>query len=677
MFSPDRVVLWAPWMVLFMPLFGFITLAFLGGLAKKQGNQAGMMWIATACVFISFVCAVLTFRGLTGIEVGKDALEMVRPTLPLNWIDVAGFTIPLTLLIDPLSCTLLLVVTGIGSLIHLYSVGYMSHDEERIRYFSYLNLFTFFMLVLVTGGSLPLMFVGWEGVGLCSYLLIGFWFKKKSASDAGKKAFVVNRIGDAGLIIGMALAAAKLGTLDLVELADVGAGIRPEAFGVFGAATLVALALFVGACGKSAQIPLHVWLPDAMEGPTPVSALIHAATMVTAGVYMVARLGTLYHASETASWVVAVVGALTAFVAATVAIVQNDIKKVLAYSTVSQLGYMFLACGVGAFGVGVFHLFTHAFFKALMFLGAGSVIHGLSGEQDMRQMGGLRTRMPWTFWTFTAGWLAIIGTPFLSGFFSKDEILLAAFGKSSVLFGAALLTAGITAFYMSRLFFMTFLGDYRGPLEKSHSAPEAHGHDAHDTHGAKTDAHAAHGHGDGHGHSGIHESPAVMLIPLFILALGSIGAGYLHVPHFVEDAIRVTEEIGHVAWMPYLATAVAALGVWIAYLMYLGALQDMPAKIAAQFTGIKDLLDAKWGFDDAYDSFVRNGSTGVVDVSERVLWKKVDAGWIDGAVNGLGRLAIEFSEGARLMQNGLVRGSALSILAGAVALLSAILWASQ
>jgi len=347
---------------------------------------------------------------------------------------------------------------------------------------------------------------------------------------------------------------------------------------------------------------------------------------------------------------------------------------VLAYSTVSQLGYMFLACGVGAFGVGVFHLFTHAFFKALMFLGSGSVIHGLSGEQDMRQMGGLRTRMPWTFWTFTMGWLAIIGTPFFSGYFSKDEILIAAFGESVPLFAIGLVTAGLTAFYMSRLFFMTFTGEYRGALEKAHEkAHDDHGADAHGDAHAPADAHGSHG----HGHGGIHESPAVMLIPLFLLAIGAVGAGYINIPHLVEPAIRVKEELPHLAWMPFLATGVAALGAWLAYLMYAGALRETPARLAVKYAGLKDLLDAKWGFDDAYDSFVRNGTNGVVDTSERFLWKRVDAGWIDGLVNRLGSLANEFAQGGKLIQNGLVRGSALSILAGAVAVLTAILWAQQ
>ena len=665
MMSADRIVLWAPWMVLFMPLIGFTILAFVGGLAKRQGKQEGMMALATFCVFASFAFATACVWALFSRPeaAGADELRFVQPALPWNWIDVSGLTVRFSLLIDPLSCTLMLVITGIGFLIHLYSIGYMSHDEERVRYFSYLNLFTFFMLVLVTGGSLPLMFVGWEGVGLCSYLLIGFWFKKKSASDAGKKAFIVNRIGDAGLIIGMALAASTIG-LDLMEISKA-IGARHEELWVFGPLTLMALALFIGACGKSAQIPLHVWLPDAMEGPTPVSALIHAATMVTAGVYMVARLGTLFHASETAMLIVGSVGAVTAFVAATVALVQNDIKKVLAYSTVSQLGFMFLACGVDAFGVGVFHLYTHAFFKALMFLGAGSVIHALSGEQDMRHMGGLRTRTPWTFWTFTAGWLAIIGTPFFSGFFSKDEILVAAFGHNKLLFAIALFTAGLTAFYMTRLYVMTFLGEYRGSLEKAHGEHEAHGEE-HGNHKA-----------DSHGHSGIHESPAVMLIPLIVLAVGSVFAGYFKVPEFVQPAIRVTEEALHVSWMPYLATSVAALGAWLAFLMYAGAMREVAAKLAAKYAGLKDLLDAKWGFDDAYDSFVRNGVNGVVDSSERVLWTKVDAGWIDGVVNGIGQLTLDLSEGGRAIQSGLVRGSALSILAGAVALLSAVLWAAR
>ena len=359
---------------------------------------------------------------------GRDGLRFTQPYLGVNWIEAGGFQVPANLLLDNLSAVMILVVTGIGSLIHIYSVGYMAHDPERVRYFSYLNLFTFFMLLLVLGGNLPLLFVGWEGVGLCSYLLIGFWFKKKSASDAGKKAFIVNRIGDVGLILGMIMMFHAFGSLDLVDIASNASALAPEAAGTFGPVTIVCLLLFVGACGKSAQIPLHVWLPDAMEGPTPVSALIHAATMVTAGVYMVARLAPLFVVSETAMTVVAVVGTATAVMGATIALVQTDIKKVLAYSTVSQLGFMFIAAGVGAFGVAVFHLFTHAFFKALLFLGSGSVIHALGGEQDMRRMGGLRKRIPWTFWTFVVGTLAIAGIPPLAGYHSKDAILAGALG---------------------------------------------------------------------------------------------------------------------------------------------------------------------------------------------------------------------------------------------------------
>lgn len=681
------MVLKLPWLVLMMPLFGFIVLALFGGKGKELKQDSGFTLIACLCVLVSFMAAVGTFWGLhhmpaTGVEEAEHASPKAQPSLcaardaetcveSYNWIDIGGFTIPFALLIDPLSSLLMLVITGIGFLIHMYSLGYMSHDEDRIRYFSYLNLFTFFMLVLVMGSSLALMFVGWEGVGLCSYLLIGFWFKKKSASDAGKKAFIMNRVGDAGLIMGMAIAYWKMGTLDLVELSRLGAG-QMEALGVIGPFTLLALALFVGACGKSAQIPLQTWLPDAMEGPTPVSALIHAATMVTAGVYMVSRLGTVYAASKTALLVVGTIGALTALIAATIALVQTDIKKVLAYSTVSQLGYMFLACGVGAFGVGVFHLYTHAFFKALLFLGSGSVIHALSGEQDMRQMGGLRKKIPWTFATFFVGWLAIIGTPFFSGFFSKDEILLAAFDENhgnKLLFAMALVTAGLTAFYMSRLFFMTFFGEYRGALEKGHAS----GHDAHASHATGSgDAHNDHGHA--HGHGGIHESPAVMLIPLFVLAIGSVLAGYVNVPHMVEGAIRVPLELAHISWMPLLATGVAIVGVFFAYVMYLGAWREVPAKLASRFPVLKDLLESKWGFDDAYDSFAANPVNGVVATSERELWKKVDAGWIDGTVNGIGRLFAEMATGARMLQSGLVRGSALSMLAGAVALLSAILW---
>jgi NADH-quinone oxidoreductase subunit L len=554
--------------------------------------------------------------------------------------------VPYALLIDPLSIMMILVVTGIGSLIHIYSLGYMAHDPERVRYFSYLNLFTFFMLVLVLAHNLPVMFVGWEGVGLCSYLLIGFWFKKKSASDAGKKAFVVNRIGDAGLILGMAMIfQPPFGTFDLGMIADHVNNIPAEALGVFGPVTIVCLLLFVGACGKSAQIPLHIWLPDAMEGPTPVSALIHAATMVTAGVYMVARLGPLYALSETALLVIAVIGTATALMAATVALVQTDIKKVLAYSTVSQLGYMFLACGVGAFGVAVFHLFTHAFFKALLFLGSGSVIHALSGEQDLRKMGGLRTKIPWTFGTFAVGTLAIAGIWPFAGFFSKDAILAAAWEHHKIgLFTVGLLTALLTAFYMSRLFFLAFFGEYRGPAAGDHG----HGH-----------------HDDAHGHGGVHESPPSMLVPLVLLAIGSAVAGFIHIPEVVGYPHGP-----HERWLPYVATLSAVLGIagaWFFYLRRPGLTQQIGERLAA----VRRVLEAKWGFDAAGEWLAYRA---VVNVSREVLWRRVDALAIDGAVNGAAAVTARIAEASRAVQSGLTRMYVLLILGGAVALLSYLLW---
>ena len=580
------------------------------------------------------------------LQAGEGGLRFASPVLGKNlaedlvWMEAGAFRIPFSLLLDPLSAVMILTVTGVGALIHIYSLGYMAHDEERVRYFSYLNLFTFFMLLLVLGGSLPILFVGWEGVGLCSYLLIGFWFKKKSASDAGKKAFILNRIGDAGLILGMILAFQRWGSLDLVELTEHAASIPREAFGVFGTLTVVCLLLFVGATGKSAQIPLHVWLPDAMEGPTPVSALIHAATMVTAGVYMVARLSPLFARSETALAVVAAIGAGTALMAATVALVQTDIKKVLAYSTVSQLGYMFLACGVGAFGVGIFHLFTHAFFKALLFLGSGSVIHAMSGEQDMRKMGGLRTKIPWTFWTFLVGTLAIAGIPPLAGFFSKDEILGAAFGGNrTVLFGIGLFTALLTAFYMSRLLFMTFFGHFRGDHEAKHH---------------------------------LHESPWSMLGPLCLLAIGSASVGFIDIPEFVAPVFRLPEHgaSAHAQWLPYVATVTALAGIvsgFYLYVIYVG----IPARMAAAFRPLYRLFDAKYFFDDAYNWFA---SRVVVEGSSGFLWKRFDAGLIDGIVNGAASVADAASKRVRFVQTGLVRGYALVILGGAVALLGYLLW---
>jgi NADH-quinone oxidoreductase subunit L len=709
--TPDRLLAVLPWMVLVLPLAGFTSLCLLGDRIRRDKEDGSAGVLACGTVFLSFVLAVVCavqFHGLhseraaemrghdqrlksLGVteESRKEVQEafteplFVNPhlTVPsglasgalglpvlvsdgsesMDWIRAGDLHVPMSLLIDGLSLVMMLVVTGVGFLIHVYSLGYMAHDEDRVRYFSYLNLFTFFMLLLVMGGSLPLMFVGWEGVGLCSYLLIGFWYRKKSAADAGMKAFIVNRVGDAGLILGMILALHALGTVDLVQIAEGAGALAREPWGQVGVATGICLLLFVGACGKSAQVPLHVWLPDAMEGPTPVSALIHAATMVTAGVYMVSRLAPLYVKSETAMVVVAVVGTLTAFLAATIAIVQTDIKRVLAWSTISQLGYMFLGAGVGAFGAAVFHLFTHAFFKALLFLGSGSVIHALSGEQDLRKMGGLRKLIPWTYWTFAIGTAAIAGVPFLSGFFSKDMILAGALSAHHpVLFGVAFVTALLTAFYMARLLALAFLGEYRGELAAEGTDVHGHGH-------GHTDALAG-GHG---GHGGIHESPWVMLVPLIVLAVGAATAGYLSLPQFLQPVFRLEHGAAqhHAAWLPYAAGLGAVLAAGAGVLLYTkrAALRE---RLAGVLRPLAPLAEKNYGFDAAYAWVVsRLGIRG----SER-LWKGIDVAVIDRAVVGTAAVVDEAARGVRLWQSGLVRGYALIILGGAVMVLGYLLW---
>jgi len=637
-----------PFAILILPLAGFIVLALLGDWIKRDGESAGAGYLACATVLTAFGLAVWATLRLYGYVAGPEGLRFTQATLgwpplaplelrdPLNWIDLGGFRVPWSVLVDPLSCVMMLVVTGIGSLIHVYSLGYMAHDEDRVRFFSYLNLFTFFMLLLVLGGNLPLLFIGWEGVGLCSYLLIGFWYKKESASAAGLKAFVVNRIGDVGLILGMVYIFHAFGSLDLVDIADNAGALAPEALWQWGPVTIACLLVFVGAIGKSAQIPLHVWLPDAMEGPTPVSALIHAATMVTAGVYLVARLAPLYHQSETAMLVVAVVGAVTALMAGTIAIVQTDIKRVLAYSTVSQLGFMFLAAGMGAFGVAIFHLYTHAFFKALLFLGSGSVIHAMSGEQDMRKMGGLRKKVPWTFWTFLIGTLAIAGIPPLAGFHSKDEILLSAL-HHPLLFGIALFTALLTAAYMARLLFLTFFGEFRGGHETEHH---------------------------------VHESPGSMIAPLVLLALGSIGAGFLKIDLVVQPVFRLPEaHLPPVTWLPFVATLTGVVGILIAWYLYL-SMPELRASLARPLRPALRVFGAKYFFDEVYDGFVRHA---VVGGSDRLLWRSVDARLIDGAVNRVADLTRSLARTLRPVQTGFVRHYALLVLAGAVAVVSYLL----
>jgi NADH-quinone oxidoreductase subunit L len=526
--------------LLLIPLFpfvGFLVNAFFGRRLPKKASGG----IACLALFASLVVGAVAAWQLVARDPGA---RLVDQTV-YQWITSGDFEVPLTLRLDPLGALMVLVVSGIGFLIHLYSLDYMHEETDGgyARYFSYLNLFAGFMLLLVLGANFGVMFVGWEGVGLCSYLLIGFWYKKQSASDAGKKAFVVNRIGDFAFIVGMALAFREFGTLDFREIAFRAAELQPEVG--FGLISLMTLLFFIGATGKSAQIPLYTWLPDAMEGPTPVSALIHAATMVTAGVYMIGRNAELFSLAPQTMQIVAVVGVATALLAGTIGLLQNDIKRVLAYSTVSQLGYMFLAMGVGAFAAGIFHLYTHAFFKALLFLGSGAVIHALHGEQDMRRMGGLKPHLPITYWTFLIGTLAIVGwfLPPLSGFFSKDEILFRTFwGGHRVLWSVGIATALLTAIYMFRLFHLTFHGEprYGDVVAAGHGDPHgaAHGHAAPAHPHAPAHAQEAGTHGPG-GPGHLHDAPTWMAIPLVLLAVGAAFAGLVGVPHALGGGNRI------------------------------------------------------------------------------------------------------------------------------------------
>jgi NADH-quinone oxidoreductase subunit L len=541
------------WLIPLLPAAG----AAINGLfGIRWFNRAVAGVLACLTMAAALGVSLAAFAGLVALPADERVYDVVLapwiPAIPLQTVSGIGrFEVPWAFRLDPLSAVMLLVVTGVGLLIHVYATAYMK-DEPRggyARFFCYLNLFCFFMLVLVLGANFLVMFVGWEGVGLCSYLLIGFWYEKKSAADAGKKAFITNRIGDWGFVLGVFLIFFTFGTIDFRAVAHAAAAMPVETAG-FGTISMICLLLFVGATGKSAQIPLYVWLPDAMEGPTPVSALIHAATMVTAGVYMVARNAVLFEHAPTVMLIVAIVGALTALTAATIGLVQNDIKRVLAYSTVSQLGYMFLAAGVGAFAAGVFHLVTHAFFKALLFLGSGSVIHAMAGEQDMQRMGGLKKYMPVTCVTMTIGTLAIAGIPPLAGFFSKDEILYRAFLGNRVLWALGIVTALLTAFYMARLMALTFFGSYRGPAwsrTASHAAAAeaaAHGvthpRDAHAHGQAQRDDHeVTHGAADvlqAHAWHGPHESPGTMTMPLMALAVGAIVVGFIGIPAVLGGA---------------------------------------------------------------------------------------------------------------------------------------------
>jgi NADH-quinone oxidoreductase subunit L len=696
--TPSGYFLEHLWIIPFFPLVTAALMLLIG----RRLPHAAVSFFCVGSVFLSFVYAAGAVYQLLAVAPENRVYQQIL----FEWITPGAMPGPGGLfnfvadwgyLLDPLSCVMVLVVTGVGFLIHVYSIGYMGHEGGYYRFFGYMNLFMFSMLTLVLANNLLFLFVGWEGVGLCSYLLIGFYFLKKSAADAGKKAFIVNRIGDTGFLLGIFLVAMTFGTVrftsqmlsDPVAYAGILETLRAmvdQGRLAYGAPVLtgIALLLFLGATGKSAQIPLYVWLPDAMEGPTPVSALIHAATMVTAGVYMVARMSAIYQLAPVAMDVVAIVGATTAIFAASMAVAQNDIKKVLAYSTISQLGYMFLALGVGAFSAGIFHLMTHAFFKALLFLGAGSVIHALSGEQDLRKMGGLWNTIPATSRPFLIATLAITGIPPLAGFFSKDEILGATFNRHSgvdrylFLWTVGLITAGITAFYMFRLFFQVFRG-------RSRIATELEEH--------------------------IHESPKSMTTPLMILAFFSICGGWFALPvlwgenntldTFLEPALRgVKDEIGavelgqHTLFKEYLlmmaSVGIAALGIWLAYRLYL-QYPKLHSKIAAAWPRLYDLLVHKYYVDEIYDALfvnrVKDLSTafGVVD-AKLIDGVGVDgAGWlarvfsrismwwdnwvIDGLVNLAGKITRGLSVPVRMFQTGVFSSYAVLILLGLAILL--------
>jgi len=664
--------------IVLLPLVGFAVNGLTAFLAPERKTIPTV--VGPAVLALAFVIALTNFVRMLGAELHEPIVRSYW-----SWMPVGSLQIDAALQLDQLSMLMTLIVTGVGTLIHIFSVGYMKADPGYARYFAYLNLFVFFMLVLVLGASFPLMFVGWEGVGLCSYLLIGFWYKERKNADAGKKAFIVNRIGDFGFIVAMMLIFSNLGTLDYVEVFEA----APAAFAYGGGViTAITLFLFLGATGKSAQIPLYVWLPDAMAGPTPVSALIHAATMVTAGVYMIARAGVLFALAPVSQVVVAGVGALTALFAATIGLAQYDIKKVLAYSTVSQLGYMFIGVGVGAFAAGVFHLMTHAFFKALLFLGSGAVIHAMHeafhhthkdwDPQDMRNMGGLRKYMPITFWTMWIATLAIAGVWPFAGFFSKDEIIWQAAahavgpyaGWYKVIWAIALLAAVLTAFYMTRMMVMTFHGENRtGEAERKH----------------------------------LHEVPAVMWVPLAVLAVLSVVGGWVNVPHAVADLPvlgwiptsewlhewlhPITEHADEImaANLPALAEtapiggsaafwAVASFGIAVAVIAIafrvVGSRQYRPAVESPEPVGLARLLYNKWYVDEIYDAVVVRP---VVNAS-KALWRFVDQGLIDGTVNGFGNASRALGWVGSRLQTGQLNTYAFAVAIGVLILLGFVVF---
>ncbi len=639
------------WLIPIFPVLGAAIQLLFG---RRLSNRA-VSAVSVGLPGLSFLWALGCFIQFLGLPESSHHV-FLRPLY--TWLPAGAFhlangslgnlNVNVGMQLNPLSCVMMLVVTGVGFLIHVYSIGYMAHEGGYYRFFGYLNLFMFSMLVLVLADNYLMMFVGWEGVGLCSYLLIGFYFLRKSASDAGKKAFIVNRIGDAAFLLGVMLMVVTFGTLAFQPITEAArSGRFPVGDGVI---TAICILLFIGATGKSAQIPLYIWLPDAMEGPTPVSALIHAATMVTAGIYMVARSNALFSLAPMALAVVAAIGVATAIWAASIGLVQNDIKRVLAYSTVSQLGYMFLACGVGAFGAGVFHLMTHAFFKALLFLASGSVIHALSGEQDMRKMGALKNKIPTTYWTMAVAALAISGIPPLAGFVSKDEILWQSFAGPyghTLLWAVGWITAGLTAFYMFRLIFMTFWGESRVPHDIEHH---------------------------------IHESPQPMLIPLVTLAVLSIVGGFIGWPkalwggewfgRFLEPVFEGNPPVpmheaaqGMEYFLMLLSVATAAAGIYVAYRMYVQqpALSD---RVSSAFAGLHRVLLHKYYVDEIYDALFVNR---VKDLGSALA--AFDLGVVDGGVNLVGWFTRVTAELSRLWDTWVIDGL-VNVMAFTVKLLS-------
>ncbi len=643
------------WFIPLLPFAGFLINGTLGRrLPRVMVSTVALLFTALPAALVAWLWETMCVTGTP-----SSVESTVRPS-GFDWIDITGLHIDFAFTVDHLTLIMLAVVTGVGFIIHIYSVGYMAHEEGYWRFFAYLNLFMFFMSVLVLAANFLLLFVGWEGVGLASYLLIGFYFKKTSAANAGKKAFIVNRIGDFGFLLAMFLLIVHFGSLDFKEVFSILAQ-NPE-WQQQGAHFLptIALMLLLGAAGKSAQIPLYIWLPDAMEGPTPVSALIHAATMVTAGVYMVARCHPLFDSSPLALTVVAVMGAATAIFAASIGMVQHDIKRVLAYSTISQLGYMFLACGVGAYAAGIFHLLTHSFFKALLFLAAGSVIHALSGEQDMRNMGGLRTRTPITFWTMSAGVFAIAGIPPFAGFFSKDEILYRTFTSPNplhiVLWLIGLLTAGMTSFYMFRLWFKTFFGE-------PHVEPHAHAH-------------------------GIHESSWIMLLPLAVLALLSLVGGWVGIPaslggnnqieRFLDpvfangtasEAVATTTGHGLELILAVISVLVALAGFYIAYIFYYEK-PGSAAAFAVRYKAAYSLVENKYWVDEFYNAFLITPLLMFTRVSELI----VDGGLVDGSGAAAGATTRGLAWLTRKQISGNIRSYAGWLAIGAAAVIALMIF---